>query len=195
MPATQFAKAVVSERPLPSLPTGLPFVRGETSRKLIRAGLRAAGIRLRWPVDTPTAFSLLKLIGYSADRPCLSHCLKRQYLPFPKKSGGNFEWTEQDCINLADALESLRRWVPMHPAHVHKYNPRELADAREKAQERIARLRELCGWTVGELAEALVKSDNPETREAIVMALQIRTGAIDCKGDGSEAPAADVGEN
>ena len=191
----QTARVKVDRRPLPEMPSADPYIRGETAKALIRGAERVAGVKLSWPADTQTVLSLIKLCGYKCDRAWLSYCLRKQYLPFPPKDGGQMLWRLDDVVRLLDVAESMRRWLPLHPSHRGKLLPHELAAAEAAAKERVETLRELAGWSIADLVDGLMRSPDAELRELIGMTLQSMSGATDVRGDGTEAPAADVSEN
>lgn len=202
MPATakprhrqQTARVKVDRRPLPEMPSADPYIRGETAKALIRGAERVAGVKLAWPVDTATVLSAVKLCGYKCDRAWLSYVLRKGYLPFPPKDGGQMLWRLDDVVRLIDTAEAQRRWLDCHPVHASKYMPHELQAAQERVRERTQQLRELAGWSIADLVDGLMRSPNEELREMIALTLQAVSGVIDCKGDGTEAPAGDPGEN
>jgi len=177
------------------MPSADPYIRGETAKRLIRGAQKTAGVKLTWPITTDVLFSLAKLCGYSLNRAGLSYIMRKSYVAFPEKAGGSLLWTLDNVVALFDCLEGMRKWLPLHPSHRGKYLPHELAAAEAAAKERVETLRELAGWSVPELVNALLATSDETLRESITMVLQSASGAIDCKGDGTEAPAADVSEN
>ena len=201
MPATatkrqrQAARAVVDRKPLPPMPSADPYVRGETAKRLIRGAEKTAGVKLTWPITSDIAFSLCKLAGYRVDRAWLSYILRKGYIKFPAKQGGQMLWQLDDVVRLIDTAEAQRRWLDCHPVHASKYMPHELQAAQERVRERTQQLRELAGWSVQDLVDGLLRTPDAELRELIAMTLQSMSGATDVRGDGTEAPAGDPGEN
>ncbi len=191
----QTARVKVDRRPLPEMPSADPYIRGETAKRLIRGAQKTAGVKLTWPADTQTVFSLCRLAGYRVDRAWLSYILRKGYIKFPAKQGGQMLWQLDDVVRLIDTAEAQRRWLDCHPVHASKYMPHELQAAQERVRERTQQLRELAGWSVQDLVDGLLRTPDAELRELIGMTLQSMSGATDVRGDGTEAPAADVSEN
>lgn len=184
--------ATYDERPL-TMPEGLDFSPKETNRRLLYAAWKTAGAKPRYPLDTRTVFAVLKLMGYEATRERLDYCLQREYMPKPDKDRGAFIWREADVINFADALESLRAWLPMHPCHKHKLTPDEFAKALGQAAAAGSAVKAFVEMPFHELLDLLAKCNVPQTRELMVAAIKVRTGLIHLKG-AEQVPALDPSE-
>jgi hypothetical protein len=169
------------ENPI-NLPQGLEFSKGESNKQLIRAAWAEAGIKPAYPLDTREAFAMLRIIGYEANRARMDYCLARQYMPPPPKEGYGFAWREQDLVNFADALESLRAFVPLHPCHVHKLSKNELTKATVEAARRKAAHEAFMSMTFNELVGLMVNCEDLPTRELMGNALMFKTGAVHVKG-------------
>lgn len=124
------------------MPTNLPFAKEKMNKELLRAAWAAGGIQPQYPVDTRTAFALLRIMGYGPDlRPKLTYHLQKGYFKKPQLIRGNFFWYEKDIIAFADSLHGTRNFLPMHPCHVHRLNPDELRPRPE--QQSISTMRRI----------------------------------------------------
>ena len=179
---TRTVNTVLDESPV-NLPEGLTFQRGETNKTLLRVAWREAGVSPEYPLDTRGVFVLLRIIGYAAGRDRLDYCLQRGYLPSPKKERGQFAWREADVVNFADALESLKAWIPLHPVHVHKLAPHELARAHQEAAARKSAVDAFRAMPPNEVINLLVACDNGETRELLGLVLKEQTGLLHVRGN------------
>ena len=184
------APVTYDESPI-DMPTSLPFIEGQTNKNMLAAAWKAAGLRPQYPCSTVHALSLVKLMGYSADNAAIGYCIQR-YMDAPKKQGGQFQWEESDVIAFADCLERLRRWVPLHPSHVHKLTPDEYASAHVEAAKKKAALEAFTQMHPNELINLLVACEEKETREMLAFALKLGSGLIHIRGDeqtSSQTPA------
>lgn len=184
--------AVIRDETPVQLPTGLPFVKGETNRRLIRAALKAAGVEPHYPITTPETLSLVGVIGYRADTAVLSNgvrggCFRRpQRAGAGGKAGGRaFLWTEADIVNFADYLESLRRWLPLHEAHKHKMNPKEIAEGVKEIAAKKATFEALAQMHPAELINLLVGEGDQQKRAELAFALKTKLGLIHLRGNES----------
>lgn len=167
------------------LPTGLPFVKGESNRVMLRAIAKAAGTNIDFPCNTQTALILADLAGYAADRPCMDYCLLRGYMPKPRKDRNQYIWTESDVVAFLDALESLRRWKPLHPCHVHKLSPDELAAHHLEFAKLKSVASAFNAMNEVEIINLLVASEDPEQRKMLAAALKKKLGVLDLRGNES----------
>lgn len=179
---SQNVDVVYDESPI-ELPTDLPFYANDTNKTLIRAAFKAAGITPRWPLSTREVHTVLRIIGYDANRQRQDYCLARGYLKSPPKERKAFVWNEADVVAFADALESIRAWLPMHPCHAHKYSDSELAQARIEAARKQAALQAFAEMHPNELVNMLVATEEKDTRELIAYVLKSQLGVIHLRGN------------
>jgi hypothetical protein len=170
-----------------NLPTGLPFVKGESNRSVLRAIGKAAGIKLDWPCNTQAALILADLAGYAADRSALDYCLLRGYCPKPRKDSKQYQyvWNESDVVAFLDALESLRRFKPLHPCHVHKLTPSELAAHHVEHAKLASAASAFNAMSENELVNLLAASEDAEQRKMLAAALKKKLGILDVRGNES----------
>lgn len=167
-----------------NLPVGLPFVKGESNRVMLRAIAKAAGVsKIDFPCNTQTALILADLAGYAADRPALDYCLLRGYCPKPRKDRNQYVWNESDVVAFLDALESLRRFKPLHPCHVHKLTPSELADHHVEFAKLASAASAFNRMNEVELISLLVASEDVEQRKMLAAALKKKLGILDLRGN------------
>ncbi len=125
------------------------------------------------------------LAGYAVDRPVLDYCLLRGYCPKPRKDRNQYVWNEGDVVAFLDALESLRRFKPLHPCHVHKLAPDELAAHHlefaklQSVASAFERMNEI------EIINLMVGSEDAEQRKMLACTLKKKLGVLDVRGNES----------
>lgn len=175
------------------MPTSLPFVKGQTNKTLLRAAWRAAGLEPSYPVeDTREVFALLRAMGYQIDRRKMDYHHSR-YVERPHRVKGNFHWTEADIVRLADSLESVKSWLPLHPCHRHKLTGDLLAKHQIAAASLGAACRAFSEMEEGELITLMAGCNSEDTRILIASVLKRKLGILNERGS-DEVPATDPAE-
>lgn len=142
------------------------------SRLRIAATHRGIDVATNWHVDTEGAALLLFSLEYNAAPARLLDLFNSGLFTPPEiHDGDDFAWNEAMILDLAEALESMREWLPFSRLHAAKRTPQETAEERERHRGHIERVGKLLALPLGDLLMLLAKTPKLDERATLCAAL------------------------
>ena len=89
-----------------------------------------ADIHPHWPADSREVAELLRAGGgYDVTVELLETWARSKQVPNVKIRNGRFEWIPSNVMLAATLANVTRRWIPLHPKHIHQMTGSEVAMA------------------------------------------------------------------
>ncbi|MHB9081679.1 MAG: hypothetical protein ACYC3X_29785 [Pirellulaceae bacterium] len=154
------------------MPVNLKWVPRETARLIMAWAFSLCGVAPTYPMTTPHVKGLVKLCGFKLDHNRLNYIFRMKRVKGLAKQSNELQWQEENILDLMEALEAMRSWIPMHPLHEHKLTPKERLQHIAAAQEDFAIVKYLRSLYTDELVNLLQRADDFETRSMISTVLR-----------------------
>ena len=147
-------------------PVGHRFKAGATPPALWQWAWEQVGEPPR-PLFRRELAGFLRLIGYE----------------LPDDTDAQQLWDESAVCKLMERLEAERRWVPLHPLHVHKLTVTERRQHTDRAIATLQLVRDLQNSPIEELIGLMVDAEPREARATVASILRERL-----REDGTSEP-------
>jgi len=167
------------QNPKHSIPSGLVFIPKQTARRLIYEAFKVAGMSPCFPLETRAVFALCRVAGYDASKDALDYLFRANKLPAPPKNGNAFAWDESSVIAFIDQLERMRKWIPGHDAHAHKFTDAERRQHAQSEAARDAAVKMFVAMPTDQVIGVMVDSDSREERLLAGIALRLQIGCTE----------------
>ncbi len=133
---------------------------------------KAADVHPSYPATSATVADLLKAGGgFDCSVELLESWARTKQVGTVPLQSGRFKWQPSNILLAASLLNASRRWLPLHPLHLAKMSPSEVAEAQAAAvgESIFTDLESVdCQTLLGTIAN----SDDKELRLVLVTALQ-----------------------
>jgi len=88
-------------------------------------------IHPHWPADSREVAELLRSGGgYDVTVELLETWARSKQVPGVKLRNGRFEWIPSNVMLAVTLANVTRRWIPLHPKHIHRMSGAEVASAQ-----------------------------------------------------------------
>ena len=127
-----------------------------------------------WPAATADVVELLRAGGgFDVNQEWLETCARSQQVGLVRIHGGKFSWAPSNVLRASALCNASRRWIPMHPAHVHKMTAPELAELQAAAVGQTI-FSDIDSVDVRSLIGVISNTNDPGLRSVLCVALQTK---------------------
>lgn len=138
----------------------------------------AADVPFHTDATTAEVSEVFRYAGYDASVEVLENWIRSGMVPGVQLKGGRFAWTPKDIVVALVHCDTWRRFIPLHPAHIHKQSATELAEQMASKEGGTA-FTDLEVFDVQAFLVMLERSTDANMRNVLATALRTKLRQID----------------
>ncbi|MFN0199328.1 MAG: hypothetical protein ACKVT0_21470 [Planctomycetaceae bacterium] len=138
---------------------------------------QAADILPAYPATTETVVELLRANGFDASIGILENWIRSGMVPGVQIRAGRFHWSAQNILTASIHCNTWKRWIPLHPKHIHKMSAIELAEAQAGKVGETA-FTDLDTFDVQAFTVMIERCDDHQLRHVLAVGLRSKLKAL-----------------
>lgn len=130
-----------------------------------------------YPATTTTVVELLRGNGFDVNADVLENWIRTGMVPGVQIRAGRFAWSAQNILTASIQADTWKRWIPLHPRHIHRMSAVELAEAQAGAVGETA-FTDLDTFDVQAFTVMLERCNDPQLRHVLAVGLRSKLKSL-----------------